>query len=43
MTNESGTNHLATTTVLVSLIVRSFGVATGIGIGILLAAALFSG
>jgi hypothetical protein len=43
MTHETGTNHLATTGVLVSLVVRSFGVAAGIGIAVLLAAALFSG
>ena len=36
-------NHKATTVVLVGLIVRSFGLAAGVGLGILLASELFTG
>jgi len=36
-------NHKATTVVVVGLIARSFGLATGIALAILLASALFSG
>ena len=43
MTNDSSLSSAATSAVLFSLIVRSLGLATGIGIAILLAAALFSG
>ena len=43
MTNDTSLTHADTTGVLLSLILRSFGLATGIAIAILLAAALFSG
>ena len=36
-------NHKATTGVLVGLIARSFGLAAGVGLGILLASSLFTG
>ncbi len=43
MTNDHHINHSATTVVLLGLIMRSFGLATCIGLGILLMSALFSG
>jgi hypothetical protein len=36
-------NHRATTVVVFGLIARSFGLAAGVGLAILLASALFSG
>jgi len=36
-------SHKATTVVVVGLIARSFGLATGVALAILLASALFSG
>ena len=43
MTTENSINHAATTAVLLGLIVRSFGLATGVALGILAMSALFSG
>ena len=43
MTNEHHINHAATTAVLFTLVMRSFGLATGVGLGILLMSALFTG
>jgi hypothetical protein len=42
MVNENGVNHAATSAVLLGLVVRSFGLATGVGFGILVVTALFS-
>jgi hypothetical protein len=42
MANEHGVNHAATSAVLLGLVMRSFGLATGVGLGILLVSALFS-
>jgi hypothetical protein len=42
MVNENGVNHAATSAALLGLVMRSFGLATGVGLGILLVTALFS-
>jgi len=42
MTNDNNLNYAATTGVLVGLVMRSFGLAAGVGLGILLMSALFS-
>ena len=42
MTHDNSVNHAETSAVLFGLVVRSFGLATGVGLGILLVSALFS-
>jgi hypothetical protein len=43
MEHEGDVNHGATTAVLATLLVRSFGLAAGVGLAILLVAALLGG
>ena len=43
MENQGQVSHAATTVVVASLLVRSFGLAAGVGLAILIVAALLGG